>query len=284
MIDNFIIAFSNYVNNRNICISNTKFINEIVKLPFERYYRKINKFDGFSKIFKTELHYKIYLYKYKKYIYLPIDDLILNQFYYTYLELTNPFCGHYYESLGTTVAHGDVVIDCGAAEGLFSLINENKAKRIYLIEPLKKFSEALSKTFLKSTNIEILNYALAESNMELKMTDEGVTSKISNIGSQAVKAKSMDSIFFDNGIDVDFIKADLEGYELDMIRGAANLISKCKPKIAITTYDYPNHVMMIKNELIKYNPNYKIKTKGITCNFHDYSKTNCNWPMMLHAW
>ena len=60
---------------------------------------------------------------------------------------------HYYQIEQTQVGPEDVVIDCGAAEGLFSLLTAGKCKKVYIIEPLPAFVELLKLTFYKMNNV-----------------------------------------------------------------------------------------------------------------------------------
>jgi len=72
-----------------------------------------------------------------------------------------------------------------------------------------------------------------------------------------------------------FIKADLEGAELDFLDGAAETISAHRPRIAITTYHDPTHAEEIAKRLRRINPAYRIRWKG-------YARRH--YPLMLHAW
>lgn len=73
-----------------------------------------------------------------------------------------------------------------------------------------------------------------------------------------------------------YIKADLEGYDYELIKGADNLISANLPKIAITTYHNREHATLISNHLKKIHPGYKTKIKGI------YALDGS--PVLMHAW
>jgi hypothetical protein len=50
---------------------------------------------------------------------------------------------HYYEIPETKIKTDDIVVDCGAAEGLFSLNISGRCKKVYAIEPLPDFVWAL---------------------------------------------------------------------------------------------------------------------------------------------
>ena len=56
---------------------------------------------------------------------------------------------------------------------------------------------------------------------------------------------------------VDFIKADIEGAERDLLAGAENTIKRFKPKISIRTYHLPDDPEVLYNIIKKYVPEYK---------------------------
>jgi hypothetical protein len=73
-----------------------------------------------------------------------------------------------------------------------------------------------------------------------------------------------------------YLKADLEGFELAMLRGAERTISRYRPKLAITTYHRADHASEIAAFLRRVEPRYRILTKGIDA--------VTGSPVMLHAW
>ena len=95
-------------------------------------------------------------------------------------------------------------------------------------------------------------------------------------GDIEVPLSTIDKLFYENGIEINYLKDDLEGNELKMIRGATKTIQKYRPKLAITTYhdnqDYRELVDIIKSAV----PSYKFKVKGI--------EEITGKPMMLHMW
>ncbi|OGE45041.1 hypothetical protein A3B39_05450 [Candidatus Daviesbacteria bacterium RIFCSPLOWO2_01_FULL_37_10] len=91
-----------------------------------------------------------------------------------------------------------------------------------------------------------------------------------------VDIKTIDQLFFEKNIKITYLKADLEGYEMQMLKGASKTIKKFKPKIAITTYHKKNDHIYICNFLKKLNPSYHFYLRGV-----DRRHGN---PIMLHAW
>jgi hypothetical protein len=57
---------------------------------------------------------------------------------------------HYFEIPETRISKNDTVADCGAAEGLFSLLAAQRCKMVYAIEPLPLFVAALENHALRA--------------------------------------------------------------------------------------------------------------------------------------
>ena len=74
---------------------------------------------------------------------------------------------------------------------------------------------------------------------------------------------------------IDFIKGDLEGFEMAVLLGARETIRRNRPKIVITVYHLENDWHQMKDYLLSLVPEYRWKLKGMVY----WGK-----PMMLHAW
>lgn len=188
---------------------------------------------------------------------------------------------HYYEIPQTSVNKNDIIVDCGSAEGFFAFKYQNLAKHIYTIEPLPLFVDSLNSMFANKDNITILPYALSSTRGKLYMeiNDSAIASTCSTNADEMenfieVSAFPIDDLFEDKKIT--YLKADLEGYEEEMIKGALKTIKNNKPKIAITTYhtgqDYKKLIELIRSVV----PEYKYLLKGV-----EYRVGN---PVMLHMW
>lgn len=229
-----------------------------------------------QKIEPVEKYNKVYLEGIKEPMYYP-NDIHEHSLHMVVVECFNPNNWHYYEIPQTTVAPGDVVIDCGAAEGLFALKIYQRCKKVYVIEPLSKFVETMHKTFEKATNVEILPVAISDTEYSTSISNNDISSALSDKGEgELVQVTTLDKLFLDKNIPVNYLKMDLEGHDYKALVGAENLIKKYKPKIAITTYHDVNHASQIETFLKSIVPEYKILCKGI------YQETGS--PVMLHAW
>ncbi len=122
---------------------------------------------------------------------------------------------HCYFKEGYAVESGDAVIDVGAAEGIFALQILDNAEHIYLIEADEGWCEALDYTFRNDKNkVTVIQGYVSDSDQGENLT--------------------LDTFFADKKID--YIKMDIEGAEMKALQGAAGLIERCAPKLAVCTY------------------------------------------------
>jgi FkbM family methyltransferase len=238
-------------------------------------YKKI-AYSHIQKVEQENEYNKIYFKEISDPLYYP-KDFNEHSLRLVTVESFNPKNWHYYQTPETLVTPEDIVVDCGAAEGLFALIIQKKCKKIYLIEPLPKFVECLNKTFDKATNVEILPVAISDTEFFTKMITDDISSALSDEGEgEQVHVTTLDKIFLDKEVAVSYLKMDLEGYDYKALLGAESLIKKYKPKIAVTTYHSKEHATQIEQFLKSIVPEYKILCKGIF--------QNTGSPVMLHAW
>ncbi|HVI44786.1 MAG TPA: FkbM family methyltransferase [Chitinophaga sp.] len=200
------------------------------------------------------------------------------------LSEARPGHWHYYEAPGTEILPDDVVVDCGCAEGLFAFRHQYTAAHIYALEPLPVFIDSLQQLFHANSRITILPVAAGDTcgkaYMQLPSSETSLNASVSqdkgNDGSIEVDIATLDSLFADKNIRINYIKADIEGFEEYLIRGALETIRMSRPKIAITTYhegqDYKKLISLVKSVV----PEYQYRIKGI-----DFLSGR---PVMLHMW
>ena len=193
---------------------------------------------------------------------------------------------HYYEVPETQVKHGDVVLDCGAAEGLFSLATLARAQRTIIIEPSPVFIGSLNKTFHTAKNVRIIPCALS-SRIGQGYLSSGSLNSVLNDATQdtisedavIVDTTTIDQVVVDLGLTkVDYIKGDLESYELEVLKGAEQTIKKYRPKIAFTTYHNGNKWKDMRDFVLSIVPGYAWRVKGLS--YLDKSPK----PVMIHLW
>lgn len=138
---------------------------------------------------------------------------------------------HLYEEGDVYVEEGDVLIDAGACEGNFSLHNIDKISKVYLIECDPDWMEALRYTFKPyEDKVVFINKFLSNH-------DDG------------------NNIRMDTFVDgkVDFIKMDIEGEEINALRGARRILATNKNiKCSICAYHRHDDEIKIKGILSEF--------------------------------
>ena len=106
------------------------------------------------------------------------------------------------------------------------------------------------------TNVNLIQAGLWNETTTLRFHAGGVgTSFLSNDGEIAVPVVTLDSIVKDEP--VAFIKMDIEGSEMQALRGAANIIRRDKPLCAICIYHKPGDMLEISSYLKQLVPEYQ---------------------------
>lgn len=143
---------------------------------------------------------------------------------------------HLYEDGNIKVEYGDVVVDAGVCEGNFSLHNIDKAKKIYLIECDKEWMEALRYTFFPYRDkVVFCSRFLSDRDSE--------------------KTVCLDTLVKEN---VDFIKMDIEGEEVNALKGAGRVLKNSKTlKCAICAY----HRHGDEDKIVDILHSYEMKTE-----------------------
>lgn len=229
-----------------------------------------------KEIQETENHYIVIFKKYSLPLYIP-KDYDFDLLYLVMEEINNKNHWHYYEVNQTRVNKNDIVVDCGAAEGLFTLTIDDRCKKVYAIEPLPEFVDCLKNTFKGKDNIEIISAAVSNKKGTMYLEEKNISSKLTNKKTDTtVSVITLDDLFVHKNKRVDYIKADLEGQELNMLKGAVNTIKTYHPKLAITTYHDSKHPKLINDFIKSIDSRYNTSLKGIQ------AKRGCY--IMLHAW
>lgn len=212
---------------------------------------------------------------YDKPLFFP-KSMPIRSLYQCISETYNQNDWHYYEVDETKVGMNDTVVDCGAAEGMFAFSVIDRCKKVYAIEPLPAFIDSMKNTFSENNKFELIQNALSDSAGTAYMNEQDISSSVSDQGTLQVALQTIDNLFYEKNIDVHYLKADLEGFEIMMMKGAEKTIKKNKPKIAITTYHVADHAKVLESMLRSYRDDYKFKVKGI--------EDRWGSPVMLHAW
>jgi len=107
-------------------------------------------------------------------------------------------------------------------------------------------------------------YGLYNENAELLLSKQGAGSHISDNTDDTVKIKvvKLDDVL--NGEKVTFIKMDIEGAELNALKGAEQTILKHRPKLEICVYHKPEDIWEIPNYILSLHSDYKLYFRHYT--------------------
>ncbi len=162
----------------------------------------------------------------------------------------------------------DIIFDGGAWQGDTALKFSNKANdcKIYAFEPENSNFQKLVENIKieKKINIYPVNIGIWSKEDELIFnlddSDSGSHSLNLNRGNkQIIQVNSLDNFFQKSELDnINFIKLDIEGSEIQALLGAKNIISKFKPKLAISIYHKPEDLWEIPLLIKSINPSYKL--------------------------
>lgn len=153
----------------------------------------------------------------KKLFFPPRSDDSIKQEYNQLIMEQDPESPHTYFSDACSFNEGDIFVDVGAAEGIISLDVIEKASEIYLIECSESWISALNNTFEDyQDKIHIIPKFAGRTNSDNSITIDTLLEKYTN--------KNI------------FIKMDVEGMELDILKGSVNTLLSNNCKLSCTTY------------------------------------------------
>ncbi len=157
----------------------------------------------------------------------------------------------------------EIFVDGGALDGSTSRIFAEKVKhnykKIYMFEPDDNSYQMTKNNITKFglDQVELHDKGLWSKKDELSFTVWGNGgSAITENGNIKVSVDSLDNIIGDDV--VTFIKMDIEGSELEALKGAEKLIKRCKPKLAICVYHKPEDIIEIPMYIKSLVPEYKL--------------------------
>jgi FkbM family methyltransferase len=123
-----------------------------------------------------------------------------------------------------------------------------------------KSKEILSK--VNTCEIFYIDSAISSDNLLKFITDDkGSANHLLDNGNVEVKVSTLDNLVDEN---VDYIKLDIEGEELNAIIGSNRIIKECKPYLAVCIYHNQSHFWQIPISILNINPYYRIYLRHYT--------------------
>lgn len=153
----------------------------------------------------------------------------------------------------------------------FSNGNYNK---IFALEPEEDNYGKTSSALYNVKGLTLLRKGAwsQEGTLSFSSNDQG--SRIISSGEQSIETTSIDALAGD--VAVTFIKMDVEGAELEALKGAEKTIRLRKPRLAICVYHKPEDILAIPEYILSLNPEYKFYMRH-------YGFDRMYWETVLYA-
>jgi FkbM family methyltransferase len=156
----------------------------------------------------------------------------------------------------------EVFVDCGAYTGdtLQTFLRRcARPRALHALEPEPSNLAALrawrdQQPIALRDRIFVHGFAASDRRQILRFKVDGVGSAIDDRGGVEVEAVSLNELLA--GETVTFIKMDIEGGEAAAIDGASQLISLCRPVLAICLYHRQEHLFTIPNKVNRISDGY----------------------------
>lgn len=175
---------------------------------------------------------------------------------------------HHYFTDDVRLSAADVVVDCGAAEGLFTFVASATARQVYAVEPVPAFLAALKRNFGAHPGVTILPFAAGHRRGDVRMADDAMASRISAGGALTVGMRTLDDLLSGAREPITLIKGDVEGFEFPMLLGAEGIIRAHRPRVVLAVYHDQNSVAQIRDFLLSVHPDYRFAVRGLAENGH----------------
>jgi FkbM family methyltransferase len=176
------------------------------------------------------------------------------------------------DCVDVTVNEGDIVIDAGSFIGDFAAFAASRKAITYAFEPAAlTYNYLLQTAKLNGYSIipikkglgnkeECLDLIISERPGGNSLSDD----KLSRFNDKVERSERIELTTVDSFVKeyqlkkVDFIKADIEGYERYMLEGARETLRIFAPKLSICTYHLPDDPTVLEQIIKEANPNYQV--------------------------
>lgn len=137
----------------------------------------------------------------------------------------------------------DLFVDVGAADGAWSIAALKQGAHVVAMDPAAKFTrlddQVRKAGFGESDRIEVLEALATDSNGKTASVEFG-RARVE------VPGTTLDTFFMTTGQKPTFVKIDVEGDELAVLRGMQGILVSCKPKLMIEV-----HIETVKGKAVQ---------------------------------
>jgi FkbM family methyltransferase len=152
----------------------------------------------------------------------------------------------YFDRSVPPVRSGSRFVDCGAFDGDTIRAGREAGVTFEMVrafEPDPTNFRALSDWAGSAglSDVELIPCGVSDRTLQLRFSaGRGLASAITDSGETVIQCVSLDDAF--PNASVTDVKMDIEGAEVDALRGAERLIRRCRPRLAVCVYHSPSHL------------------------------------------
>ncbi len=171
-----------------------------------------------------------------------------------------------YEYKECKAQKGDIVIDAGAFTGNTVSYFEQcvgSTGKVYAFEPMEETFTTLQENMGNMQHVDLIQAGISHTDGHVHIAEQNFPgASLHTAGDIRVETRSIDSFVQEQALTrLDFIKMDIEGSEMDALKGAKNTIENLHPKMAVCIYHKTNDIFQIYKRVLAYNPRYTFYLK-----------------------
>lgn len=180
----------------------------------------------------------------------------------------------YFDPMLVVLSETEVFVDCGmftadTAEEFFNL-TDNKYAHYYGFEPDVENFNVACQLLSDKPNVTAIPKGIWSTTTNLSFKNGYLScSMVCKDGEGHIPVISLDEYFTDKPHVPTFIKMDIEGSELEALKGAENIIRKYKPRLAICVYHKPEDMYTLPGIIKNFRDDYVLYLRHYTDVFCD---------------
>ena len=176
---------------------------------------------------------------------------------------------HHYITEGFIPDKGAVVIDVGACNGDMSKFFSEMGCKVYAFEMDRKNFEN-AKKIAEESHFVVENLGLGSYKRNVRYESLGSMSQVNPNGSETAQITTLDAYVSEHNIShVDCIKLDVEGAELDVLKGATTTIARFKPILLLSAYHKPDDFWVLMNFVKSIRSDYEFAMRQYRSSLED---------------
>jgi FkbM family methyltransferase len=160
-----------------------------------------------------------------------------------------------------TYREDEVYVDAGSYDGdtikLFIERVQGRFARILAFEPDRATFERLVANFSAEGRVEPFNMGLHRARAVLHFDNAGTRgSTLIDGGGSEISVTGLDEVA--RGGRVTYVKMNIEGAEIEALRGAGQTIQRWRPKLAVSAYHHPADLWRVPETIQEIDPRYRL--------------------------